>query len=449
LQKLQPFIDSLQGFAQKQLNFDRPPKLLLKQDEENSKDVFGQTAFYDPAEESITIFIASRHPKDILRSLAHELVHHTQNLRGDLSPEKCGNMDPGYAQDNDHMRNMEREAYELGNLCFRDWEDGCKKQMQENKNLKENKKMTVKISRKDLKGIITKLLSERKIEEEVGDASKTAPWWWRHHQSRSDGDASLTWPQEEKLRAAKFYQDYRRNFMIPTGEGENTVTDEEAFHEYQTTGLIDQHGRLTPMGRKTVQAAQRAHREKTVPLAGDQQAVQGPSSHVATWPAPEAPAGLSQDIENLNKKELIQGKIFRKKLAGRKIKNVAQLNMELGVPGTEYTQDTLDAITARQEDWKKKGFYTGKIDGLWGGGMRRAAIAASGKGGGYRAKHSLAGLESDRGMTQRSFGNSSVADTPMRESKFQTPESEKALNESIFGKKNNEIFNRLKELWAK
>jgi len=81
--------------------------------------------------------------------------------------------------------------------------------------------------------------------------------------------------------------------------------------------------------------------------------------------------------------------------------------------------------------------------------MRRAAIAASGKGGGYRAKHSLAGLESDRGMTQRSFGNSSVADTPMRESKFQTPESEKALNESIFGKKNNEIFNRLKELWAK
>ena len=86
MQKLQPFIDSLQSFAQKRLKFDRPPKLFFKQDEENSKDVFGKTAHYDPREESITIFISNRHSKDVLRSLAHELVHHMQNLRGDLSP---------------------------------------------------------------------------------------------------------------------------------------------------------------------------------------------------------------------------------------------------------------------------------------------------------------------------------------------------------------------------
>jgi len=166
MQNLQPFIDSLQSFAQKRLGFEHPPKLFLKQDAENAKDVFGKTAYYDPNEKSITIFTTGRHPKDILRSIAHELVHHCQNLRGDLSPEKCGEMGIGYAQQNDHMREMEREAYEKGNLCFRDWEDGIKVAMQqENNQLKENKKM-VKISKKELKGLIGKLL-EARIKEEA------------------------------------------------------------------------------------------------------------------------------------------------------------------------------------------------------------------------------------------------------------------------------------------
>lgn len=167
MQNLQPFIDSLQSFAQKRLGFEHPPKLFLKQDAENAKDVFGKTAYYDPNEKSITIFTTGRHPKDILRSIAHELVHHCQNLRGDLSPEKCGEMGIGYAQQNDHMREMEREAYEKGNLCFRDWEDGIKVAIQkENNQLKENKKM-VKISKKELKGLIGKLLEARMQKEQT------------------------------------------------------------------------------------------------------------------------------------------------------------------------------------------------------------------------------------------------------------------------------------------
>ena len=39
------------------------------------------------------------------------------------------------------------------------------------------------------------------------------------------------------------------------------------------------------------------------------------------------------------------------------------------------------------------------------------------------------------------------AGVPTRE--VRTPETEKVLNESMFGKKNDEIFNRLKKLWAK
>lgn len=172
MRNLQPFIDSLQKFAQKRLDFKDPPKLFLKQDQENAKDVFGKTAYYDPNEKSITIFTTGRHPKDILRSIAHELVHHCQNLRGDLSPEKCGPMGTDYAQKNDHMREMEREAYEKGNLCFRDWEDGIKVAMQqENNQLKENKQM-VKISKKELKGLIGKILEARMEEEAKKVATK-------------------------------------------------------------------------------------------------------------------------------------------------------------------------------------------------------------------------------------------------------------------------------------
>ena len=40
--------------------------------------------------------------------------------------ELAGEMGEGYAQNDEHLREMEREAYEQGNLCFRDWEDSIK-----------------------------------------------------------------------------------------------------------------------------------------------------------------------------------------------------------------------------------------------------------------------------------------------------------------------------------
>jgi hypothetical protein len=121
---LKPLIGQFLPFAQKRMGFQKPPKLFLKQDDENAKNPLGRTAHYNPAEKSITIYITGRHPKDVLRSLSHELVHHSQCCRGDLS----SNLDTsaGYAQKDDHMREMEREAYEVGNMCFRDFEDGLK-----------------------------------------------------------------------------------------------------------------------------------------------------------------------------------------------------------------------------------------------------------------------------------------------------------------------------------
>ncbi len=111
-------------YAQEQMGFKRPPKLFLRQDSENAQNPLGKTAFYDPQAESVTLYVTDRHPKDIMRSLSHELVHHTQNCNGKFDHE--GEMGEGYAQNNPYLRGMEREAYEKGNLCFRDWEDGIK-----------------------------------------------------------------------------------------------------------------------------------------------------------------------------------------------------------------------------------------------------------------------------------------------------------------------------------
>jgi hypothetical protein len=82
----------------------------------------GKTAQYDPQDFKITVYVTGRHPKDILRSFSHELVHHKQNCEGCFNNIE-GEMGEGYAQKNEHLREMEREAYLEGNLALRDWED--------------------------------------------------------------------------------------------------------------------------------------------------------------------------------------------------------------------------------------------------------------------------------------------------------------------------------------
>tara|TARA_B100001564_G_scaffold288168_1_gene251578 strand:- start:125 stop:520 length:396 start_codon:yes stop_codon:yes gene_type:complete len=110
--------------AKEKFKIQNTPKVILKEDEKNSQGIFGQTAYYKPSDQSIVLYITNRHPKDICRSFAHELVHHHQNERGDLDMGDASS--PTYAQDDKHMRKMEMEAYLKGNLLFRDWEDFMK-----------------------------------------------------------------------------------------------------------------------------------------------------------------------------------------------------------------------------------------------------------------------------------------------------------------------------------
>jgi len=144
-------------FAQKQIGFKDPPRLFLRSDAENAKNPLGKTAFYDPEARSVTLYITGRHPKDILRSLGHELVHHKQNCDGQF--DNAGETVEGYAQTNPHLRQMEMDANRDGSMCLRDFEDKLKK---ENTIYYEHlQKGENKMSTKDWKNKeVTQLLAE-------------------------------------------------------------------------------------------------------------------------------------------------------------------------------------------------------------------------------------------------------------------------------------------------
>jgi len=111
-------------YAQQRMGFDKPARIKYIDDPQNAEDPLGKTAYYDPETMTVSVYVVGRHPKDILRSLSHELVHHTQNCRGEFEGGLVAS--EGYAQNDEHLRGMEREAYEQGNLVFRDWEDEVK-----------------------------------------------------------------------------------------------------------------------------------------------------------------------------------------------------------------------------------------------------------------------------------------------------------------------------------
>ena len=152
---LGPLIKQFMPFAQKRMGFEKPPRLFLRHDTKNAGNPLGRTAHYDPSAQSVSLYTTGRHIKDIMRSLSHELVHHAQCCRGEFNGGAPTGA--GYAQTDDHMREMEREAYELGNMCFRDWEDSVKNTIYYEHLHKGEKRM----STKDWKnGELTQLLSE-------------------------------------------------------------------------------------------------------------------------------------------------------------------------------------------------------------------------------------------------------------------------------------------------
>jgi len=122
--QLQDYIGSLLEYMlDKKMNITPLPEIKIRHDEDNSKNFFGRTAYYDPNVKEIVLFVDGRHNKDIVRSFSHEMVHHMQNLEGRLS-----NIQTTNTTEDKNLLEIEAEAYMQGNITFRNWEDSLKNQ---------------------------------------------------------------------------------------------------------------------------------------------------------------------------------------------------------------------------------------------------------------------------------------------------------------------------------
>ncbi|MDB4276952.1 hypothetical protein N9864_00355 [bacterium] len=117
---IQEKIDQLtQHMLDKGMNIEPLPKVeFVDGDSDNAREFLGKTAYYNPETQTITLFTEGRHPKDIVRSFAHEMIHHIQNLEGRL-----GNITTTNTQEDDNLNDIEAEANLKGTMTFRNWTD--------------------------------------------------------------------------------------------------------------------------------------------------------------------------------------------------------------------------------------------------------------------------------------------------------------------------------------
>jgi len=133
LSELEPHVQGMYDHFDQKIGFNKPPTMIFDSDPGNQANVLGKTAYYDPSTLEIHVYSDGRHPKDMLRSIAHELIHHRQNLEGRLQVD--GYHGEGYYLENKELKKLEHEAMLEGNAFMREYEDTLKR--------KENKEMSL------------------------------------------------------------------------------------------------------------------------------------------------------------------------------------------------------------------------------------------------------------------------------------------------------------------
>ena len=117
-----PYIGSLLEYMlDENMKITPIPEVKIKRDPVESSDFFGKTAYYDQTKKEVVLYVEGRHPKDVMRSFAHEMIHHKQNLEGRLS-----NITTSNTNEDSSLLEIEKEAYLEGNITFRNWEDSIK-----------------------------------------------------------------------------------------------------------------------------------------------------------------------------------------------------------------------------------------------------------------------------------------------------------------------------------
>ena len=128
------YIKSLIEFMREQhLRIDPLPEIELNPEEQDG--IFVKTGYYSPDEKKVVVFTDGRHPKDVLRTVAHEFIHHMQNLQ---NPDKDWG-GGGDLEADSKLRSIEGEAFLLGNIIFREWTEKMKKTKELNESINVKK----------------------------------------------------------------------------------------------------------------------------------------------------------------------------------------------------------------------------------------------------------------------------------------------------------------------
>tara|TARA_Y100000593_G_scaffold91146_2_gene179197 strand:+ start:1677 stop:2435 length:759 start_codon:yes stop_codon:yes gene_type:complete len=184
LSNLEPHVQSMYDYFDQKKGFNKPPTMVFDSDPANQANVLGKTAYYDPDSLQIHIYSDGRHPKDMLRSIAHELIHHQQNLEGRLNVG--GYHGEGYYLENKELKKLEQEAMLEGNAVMREWEDTIKK---------ENNQMSLKEwKNNELSTLLLKKFGilKESVEDALADAEE------RNYGKKEDEEEQETLDESDK-----------------------------------------------------------------------------------------------------------------------------------------------------------------------------------------------------------------------------------------------------------
>ena len=296
-------------FAQKKLGFNKPVDINLVSDPENAEDPLGKTAYYDPNIMKITLFIDKRHVKDILRSLSHELVHHTQNCRGDFG--NGVNIGEGNFTTNEALRELELEAYKRGSgEILREFED-YKKSVNESisyllndsYHLKEKRQMS-NINEKKLRKYVTSLIKDVLSEEVMPDIT-------------TSGDGSFPVPESGDCGSSHVKNEEGTRCVRATSEGKE-VTEEELIEEEleeEDENLEEALPSVPPTGKGKIKSKMPDIKSKKK-TAGKKKKWPGPEKPHATPMPKDKPIGKQKSVQENwlkgNKDQLLFESLMKK-----------------------------------------------------------------------------------------------------------------------------------------
>jgi len=170
---IKDLIQKFYPYAKNALGFEHPVRVIMRKDAENAENPLGKTAYYDPEQKLIVLYVINRHPKDVLRSFSHELVHHAQNCRGDLDDLTTA----GHYAEDGKGREIEKEAYLQGNLNVRDWED--QKKFKGDNQMNEHYSIAKEEFKRLVAETVKAVLDEKKAKPDFldldGDGDKEEP----------------------------------------------------------------------------------------------------------------------------------------------------------------------------------------------------------------------------------------------------------------------------------